>query len=69
MGTRIAHGQNYFPEIRLRVAARTSSRADAEIIGNEVESLYLNGPAGAVEQESMLEILYLLLLSLSSGVI
>lgn len=46
MGTRIAHGQNYFPEIRLRVAARTSSRADAEIIGNEVESLYLNGPAG-----------------------
>jgi hypothetical protein len=35
-----------FNDVRLRVAARTLSRKDAEIIGNEVEALYLNGPAG-----------------------
>src|SRR5438105_15260 len=34
------------PEVRLRVAARTATRADAEQIGNEVETLYTNGPAG-----------------------
>jgi Acyclic terpene utilisation family protein AtuA len=34
------------PEVRLRVAARTTTRADAEHIGNEVEALYTNGPAG-----------------------
>jgi hypothetical protein len=33
-------------EVRLRVAARTSRRQDAEVVGNEVEALYLNGPAG-----------------------
>lgn len=33
-------------EVRLRVAARTKDRANAEIIGNEVEALYTNGPAG-----------------------
>jgi hypothetical protein len=33
-------------EVRLRVAARTSSLAVAQQIGNEVESLYTNGPAG-----------------------
>lgn len=33
-------------EVRLRVAARTRNRADAERIGNEVEALYTNGPAG-----------------------
>jgi hypothetical protein len=32
--------------VRLRVAARTATRADAERIGNEVEALYTNGPAG-----------------------
>jgi hypothetical protein len=32
-------------EVRLRVAARTSTRAEAERVGNEVEALYTNGPA------------------------
>jgi hypothetical protein len=32
-------------EVRLRVAARTQSRAQAELIGDEVENLYLNGPS------------------------
>ncbi|HVN35225.1 MAG TPA: acyclic terpene utilization AtuA family protein [Casimicrobiaceae bacterium] len=33
-------------EIRLRVAGRTRSREDAMVIGDEVEALYTNGPAG-----------------------
>lgn len=33
-------------EVRLRVAARTKDRANAEKIGNEVEALYVCGPAG-----------------------
>jgi hypothetical protein len=33
-------------EVRLRVAACTTTRAEAEHIGNEVEALYTNGPAG-----------------------
>lgn len=33
-------------EVRLRVAARTSSAEEALRIGNEVETLYTNGPAG-----------------------
>ena len=33
-------------EVRLRVAARTDSLADAQAVANEVESLYTNGPAG-----------------------
>lgn len=33
-------------EVRLRVAARTLEKADAEAIGLEVEALYTNGPAG-----------------------
>jgi hypothetical protein len=33
-------------EVRLRVAARTTTRAEAEHVGNEVEALYTNGPAG-----------------------
>jgi hypothetical protein len=39
-------------EVRVRVAGRTDSLADAIRLGNEVESLYLNGPAsggGAVK--------------------
>lgn len=35
----------HFNDVRLRVAARTASREEAEMIGNEVEALYLNGPA------------------------
>ncbi|MCG1056030.1 DUF1446 domain-containing protein [Mycetohabitans sp. B5] len=33
-------------EVRVRVAGRTASLADAACIGNEVETLYTNGPAG-----------------------
>ncbi len=33
-------------EVRLRVAARTKTEEAAQIIGNEVEALYTNGPAG-----------------------
>ncbi|EJM98650.1 acyclic terpene utilization AtuA family protein [Herbaspirillum sp. YR522] len=33
-------------EVRLRVTARTDSMAEAVRIGNEVETLYTNGPAG-----------------------
>jgi len=33
-------------EVRLRVAARTKAKYDAVQIGNEVETLYTNGPAG-----------------------
>jgi hypothetical protein len=33
-------------EVRMRFAARTDNREDAERIGREVEALYLNGPAG-----------------------
>ena len=33
-------------EVRIRVVGRTDSLAEAERIGNEVETLYTNGPAG-----------------------
>ena len=33
-------------EVRIRVAARTDSMSEAIKIGNEVETLYTNGPAG-----------------------
>jgi hypothetical protein len=33
-------------EVRVRLAARTASREQAERVGQEVEALYLNGPAG-----------------------
>ncbi|HEV8255450.1 MAG TPA: acyclic terpene utilization AtuA family protein [Casimicrobiaceae bacterium] len=33
-------------EVRLRVAARAPSREEAAIVGDEVEALYTNGPAG-----------------------
>jgi hypothetical protein len=33
-------------EVRVRLAVRTSTRAQAERVGQEVEALYLNGPAG-----------------------
>ena len=33
-------------EVRLRVAARAKSREEAAIVGDEVEALYTNGPAG-----------------------
>lgn len=33
-------------EVRIRVAGRTGNREDAVLVGNEVETLYTNGPAG-----------------------
>ncbi|MCR4440763.1 MAG: DUF1446 domain-containing protein [Peptococcaceae bacterium] len=39
-----ASGKPY--EVRLRVAAKTDTREEAILIGNEVETLYTNGPAG-----------------------
>ncbi|MCP3469018.1 DUF1446 domain-containing protein [Bradyrhizobium sp. CCGUVB1N3] len=33
-------------EVRIRIAGRTRSQAEALCIGNEVETLYTNGPAG-----------------------
>ncbi|GAA0124039.1 MAG: DUF1446 domain-containing protein [Clostridium argentinense] len=35
-----------FPEIRLRISGRTKDRENAILIGNEVETLYTNGPSG-----------------------
>lgn len=40
------YAPDIFPEIRLRVSARTKDRKNAVLIGNEVETLYTNGPAG-----------------------
>jgi hypothetical protein len=34
------------PEVRLRIAGRAAARWEATRIGNEVEALYTNGPAG-----------------------
>lgn len=39
-------GQYTPNEVRLRVAARVKTKAEAELIGNEVEALYTNGPSG-----------------------
>jgi hypothetical protein len=33
-------------EVRLRVAGRTQTREEAALVGDEVEALYTNGPAG-----------------------
>jgi hypothetical protein len=42
-----AHGRGHEPyEVRLRVAGRTDSLEEAARIGEEVETLYTNGPAG-----------------------
>ncbi|WP_053955925.1 acyclic terpene utilization AtuA family protein [Inediibacterium massiliense] len=38
--------KDIFPEIRLRVSGRTKDKQNAAFIGNEVEALYTNGPAG-----------------------
>jgi hypothetical protein len=43
-GTLSAGSEPY--EVRVRVAGRTASLAEAVRIGNEVETLYTNGPAG-----------------------
>jgi hypothetical protein len=43
-GERLSAGEPY--EVRVRVAGRTDSYEEAVRIGNEVETLYTNGPAG-----------------------
>ena len=45
-GTRAAAGRPDPYEVRLRVAARVRTRAEADRIGREVEALYTNGPSG-----------------------
>lgn len=51
IGINALHGPEHAPnaepdEVRIRVVGRTDSLAEAVRIGNEVESLYTNGPAG-----------------------
>ncbi|WP_165311251.1 acyclic terpene utilization AtuA family protein [Vibrio ziniensis] len=51
IGVNALHGatrsQDYTPyEVRARVAARCGTREEAVKVGNEVETLYTNGPAG-----------------------
>jgi hypothetical protein len=52
IGMNSVHRTNFTPpsvfpyEIRLRVAGKTQSQEDAALIGEEVEALYTNGPAG-----------------------
>jgi hypothetical protein len=45
LGSRLSAGAPEPREVRVRVVGRTDSLAEATRIGNEVESLYLNGPA------------------------
>ena len=46
LSDRLNEGKKDFTEVRLRVAAKTQTKEEAEFIGNEVEALYTNGPAG-----------------------
>ena len=45
-GSRLPGKQRHPYEVRLRVAARTNTLREAQAVGNEVETLYTNGPAG-----------------------
>ena len=45
-GSRLSGGRTDPYEVRVRVAGRTARRDDAVRIGNEIETLYTNGPAG-----------------------
>ena len=45
-GSRLSSEHDRSYEVRLRVAARTSTLVDAQAVADEVESLYTNGPAG-----------------------
>jgi hypothetical protein len=46
-GASLSQQSSHTPyEVRLRVAGRTDTRSAADSIGNEVETLYTNGPAG-----------------------
>lgn len=45
-GPVLAEGRGEPPEVRVRVVGRTDTLAEAVRVGNEVETLYTNGPAG-----------------------
>jgi hypothetical protein len=45
-GSRLSHTPRQPYEVRLRIAARTNTLSAAQAVGNEVETLYTNGPAG-----------------------
>ncbi len=45
-GSRLSSTGRQPYEVRLRVAARTKTLSAAQAVGNEVETLYTNGPAG-----------------------
>jgi hypothetical protein len=51
IGMNAIHGdhlsQGYEPyEVRVRVAVRANTKKEAELVVNEVEAMYLNGPSG-----------------------
>jgi hypothetical protein len=46
LGPKLSAREHEPAEVRVRVAGRTDSLEDAIRLGNEVEALYLNGPAG-----------------------
>ena len=51
VGSTSSHGRSFDSgehpyEVRLRVAGRADSASAAAVIGEEVEALYTNGPAG-----------------------
>ncbi len=46
LGPKLSAGGSEPAEVRVRLAARTDNIEDAILVGNEVEALYLNGPAG-----------------------
>jgi len=57
-GTWISQGKGQPYEVRLRVAGRFCTKEEAEIIGDEVETLYTNGPAaGGGAKKSVREVL------------
>ncbi len=45
-GSYLSRQHEYPYEVRLRVAARTNTLLEAQAVGNEIEALYTNGPAG-----------------------
>jgi hypothetical protein len=46
LGPKLSAREGEPNEVRVRLAARTGSLDEAIRVGNEVEALYLNGPAG-----------------------
>ena len=45
-GSQLSGKHDHPYEVRVRVAARTNTLLEAQAVGNEVETLYTNGPAG-----------------------